>query len=392
MARYRTVKPEFWSSAQVMECSRDARLLFIGIWNFADDHGRLPTSERSLKAQILPGDMISVEDIRRWIDELSTTGLIDVYDVDNKEYLQVTGWHHQKIDKPQKAKYPERPPTSSPRARRLIVDHSETKSPSGSTNDHRTFAPEREREREEEKEKGRREESKLQRAREIPLATRADQMLPVLPDLRPTRAPLDDPEDEAWMQFRTDITAAYEACEKVGPDTTHVAVWRHNGYPIQLCRGLVLGRKTMPRGLAWFDGKIADAIAARPTVIAGQLTGASAAAIDWARFVSLYHDKKLDWPTSLGPSPESTSCRAPREILERHGYHRQLAPPPNGPDWRGLVEAFRASEGEDWPHIMGPNPAEPFCRVPEAVLKEFGYPQIIVVDGRPVPKPEEATP
>jgi len=34
MARIRTIKPEFWTAEQVMELSRDARLLFIGMWNF----------------------------------------------------------------------------------------------------------------------------------------------------------------------------------------------------------------------------------------------------------------------------------------------------------------------------------------------------------------------
>lgn len=39
MARIRTIKPEFWTAEQVMELSRDARLLFIGMWNFCDDAG-----------------------------------------------------------------------------------------------------------------------------------------------------------------------------------------------------------------------------------------------------------------------------------------------------------------------------------------------------------------
>jgi hypothetical protein len=49
MARIRTVKPEFWTSEQVMNCSRDARLLFIGMWNFCDDGGNHPASAKTLK-------------------------------------------------------------------------------------------------------------------------------------------------------------------------------------------------------------------------------------------------------------------------------------------------------------------------------------------------------
>ena len=106
MSRIRSIKPEFWTSAQVMECSPIARLFFIGLWNFCDDHGHHPVSEKQLKALIFPGDEIAFADIRRMVDELSTNGLIETYVVDGKEFLSVTGWRHQKIDKPQAARFP----------------------------------------------------------------------------------------------------------------------------------------------------------------------------------------------------------------------------------------------------------------------------------------------
>jgi hypothetical protein len=133
MARYRTIKPEFWTSEQVMECSANARLLFIGMWNFADDAGRIPFSPKTLKAQIYPGDEITPETIRGMVVELSSNGLLKPYTVDDKEYLQITGWHHQKIDKPQKPKYPE-----------PFAEHS--------ANDQVTVAPERKKEGKERKE------------------------------------------------------------------------------------------------------------------------------------------------------------------------------------------------------------------------------------------------
>ena len=106
MARIRTIKPEFWTNEQVMECSMNARLLFIGIWNFCDDQGRISFSCKQLKAQIFPADDISGETIRGMIDELSSNGLVLCYEVENKQYLQVTGWHHQRIDRPQPSKIP----------------------------------------------------------------------------------------------------------------------------------------------------------------------------------------------------------------------------------------------------------------------------------------------
>jgi hypothetical protein len=106
MARIRTVKPEFWTSAQIMECSPMARLLFIGMWNFADDAGRMAYSPKTLKAQIYPSDDIKIQDVERLIVELSTNGLILIYSAEDKEFIQVTGWQHQKIDKPKKSNIP----------------------------------------------------------------------------------------------------------------------------------------------------------------------------------------------------------------------------------------------------------------------------------------------
>lgn len=106
MARIRSIKPEFWTNERVMECSLNARLLFIGMWNFADDLGRLSLSPKSIKAQIFPSDDLGSEAILGMIRELSSNGLVLTYAVDGREYLQITGWQHQRIDKPQPGKHP----------------------------------------------------------------------------------------------------------------------------------------------------------------------------------------------------------------------------------------------------------------------------------------------
>lgn len=108
MARIRSIKPEFWTSEQVMECSPTARLLFVGLWNFCDDGGSHPASAKTLKAEVFPGDDISASDVQGLIQELIEQGLLREYEVSEKPYWCVTGWHHQKIDKPT-FKYP-RPP------------------------------------------------------------------------------------------------------------------------------------------------------------------------------------------------------------------------------------------------------------------------------------------
>jgi hypothetical protein len=102
MSRIRTVKPDYWASAQIMDLSVPARLLFIGMWNFCDDAGIHPASARTLKALVFPGDDF---DVVPWVQELLDQGLIVEYEARGKGYWHVTGWHHQKIDKPS-YKYP----------------------------------------------------------------------------------------------------------------------------------------------------------------------------------------------------------------------------------------------------------------------------------------------
>lgn len=123
MARIRTIKPEFWTSEQVTECSLPARLLFIGLWNFCDDYGVHPASPRRLKMQIFPGDDITTADVERMMNELIAAELVSRFESGGAEYLWVTGWDkHQKIEKPNK-KYPS-PPAQGSEAESEIADQS----------------------------------------------------------------------------------------------------------------------------------------------------------------------------------------------------------------------------------------------------------------------------
>lgn len=114
MARIRTIKPEFWTDEKIVAMSPLARLFFIGLWNFVDDEGRAPYSPARLKMQILPADSPDVSEI---LGEIRREGLIEVYEVDGKEYFHVCGFsNHQKVDKRTPSKHPSPPsPAESPR-------------------------------------------------------------------------------------------------------------------------------------------------------------------------------------------------------------------------------------------------------------------------------------
>lgn len=118
MARIRTIKPEFWTDEKLVELSPIARLVFIGLWNFADDSGRMVYSVKRIKMQILPADDV---DIRGVLGELIGAGRIRSYVVEGIEYLDIPQFlKHQKVDKPTPSKLPEfnsafAEPSGSPR-------------------------------------------------------------------------------------------------------------------------------------------------------------------------------------------------------------------------------------------------------------------------------------
>ena len=112
MSRIRTIKPDFWTDEKIVDMSAMSRLLFIGLWNFADDEGKMQYSPKKIKMQILPSDNIICESL---LEEIESFGLIQIYAVENSEYIIVCNFSkHQKVDKRTASKYPN--PPEFPRA------------------------------------------------------------------------------------------------------------------------------------------------------------------------------------------------------------------------------------------------------------------------------------
>jgi hypothetical protein len=105
MARIRTIKPEFWTDDKIINLPYVARLLFIGLWNFADDFGGLEDKPDQLKLLVLPNeDRI---DIHQLIDLLIAAELLERYvDLEkDKTFLVIRNWSiHQKVDHPTKSR------------------------------------------------------------------------------------------------------------------------------------------------------------------------------------------------------------------------------------------------------------------------------------------------
>ncbi|OYY20903.1 MAG: hypothetical protein B7Y69_09300 [Sphingobacteriia bacterium 35-40-8] len=76
MARIRTIKPEFFTSEDIVSISPLARLLYIATWCEADKEGRLAWKPRTLKMRYLPSDNCNVDDL---CAELTSSGLVVLY-------------------------------------------------------------------------------------------------------------------------------------------------------------------------------------------------------------------------------------------------------------------------------------------------------------------------
>ena len=76
MARIRTVKPEFFTSEDVVSLTPLARLLYIALWCEADRDGRFAWKPTTFKLRYFPADDC---DIKALCDELLRAGLVVLY-------------------------------------------------------------------------------------------------------------------------------------------------------------------------------------------------------------------------------------------------------------------------------------------------------------------------
>jgi hypothetical protein len=103
MARIRTIKPDFWTDEKIVELEFADRLLFIGLWNFADDQGYMDLSLKRIKMQVFPGDDA---DVSRGLARLHEFGLIRVYESPEGYVLHLVNWaKHQRVSNPSRARF-----------------------------------------------------------------------------------------------------------------------------------------------------------------------------------------------------------------------------------------------------------------------------------------------
>jgi hypothetical protein len=112
MARIRTIKPEFFTSADIVSLTPLARLFYVSLWCESDREGRLVWKPATFKLRYLPGDQCDVEALG---SELVKAGLIVLYTVDGVVYGEIPGFkRHQVINNRESdSEIPARPSNAS---------------------------------------------------------------------------------------------------------------------------------------------------------------------------------------------------------------------------------------------------------------------------------------
>lgn len=96
MARIRTIKPEFFTSHDIVSLSPLARLFYVSLWCEADREGRLGWNTKTFKMRYLPADDCDIESLS---NELIDANLIILYEIEGKEYAEIPSFkNHQVIN------------------------------------------------------------------------------------------------------------------------------------------------------------------------------------------------------------------------------------------------------------------------------------------------------
>lgn len=127
MARIRTIKPEALLHRKVGRLSDRALRVWLALLTQADDEGRVVADTAQVKLWAFGYQMNArLKKIEAAIQEVATSGLIQLYVVNGTRYANFPSWKdHQKIDRPSKSKLPPPPfDESSTNPQRVLGEHS----------------------------------------------------------------------------------------------------------------------------------------------------------------------------------------------------------------------------------------------------------------------------
>lgn len=105
MARIRSIKPDFWDSADTAQASLRTRLLYIAMWNWADDYGIGDGHPGRIITFAFPNDDIPAADYPRLLADVSSAFGVVFFEYLGRPYFTIPAWDkHQRTEKKAKPK------------------------------------------------------------------------------------------------------------------------------------------------------------------------------------------------------------------------------------------------------------------------------------------------
>lgn len=104
----RYLRQNYIESETVNKVGWQAEVVWTRLLVVVDDWGRCEASPRLLRAKIFPLklELVRESDLQRWISECETAGLVRLYEVQGKQYLQMMKWEKGRATK---SKWPDPP-------------------------------------------------------------------------------------------------------------------------------------------------------------------------------------------------------------------------------------------------------------------------------------------
>ena len=112
--RTRDLKPGFFRNLELSELPPVTRLLFAGLWCFADRRGRLKDNPKLIKADVFPYENVPIE---KHLRTLAEHGFIERYQVDGLPYIWIPTFllHQHPHPNEQESVLPPAPSEGAPR-------------------------------------------------------------------------------------------------------------------------------------------------------------------------------------------------------------------------------------------------------------------------------------
>lgn len=102
----RIIKESICRSESINSLTAFEENLFIRLIVVCDDYGRFDGRAAIIKGSCYPLKDIRINQIEKALDKLSTAGMVKMYEVQGKPYLQLTAWERHQQIRAKNSKYP----------------------------------------------------------------------------------------------------------------------------------------------------------------------------------------------------------------------------------------------------------------------------------------------